>query len=168
MSHLKEIMYARGVSLKDLALLADLTYPTVWGLIKDDRYEFAQKKTQQKIAAVLGVTVRDIIYGKDAEKITEEEKAKVKKKIVEAEVIKATEHLLLVLRNYYPEPVHLHMTIFTKDADDLDYYDARVDDTTEELPENRIIVDKTAMVKFGEDGKILETIPYYKRGEKNE
>ena len=162
MAHLNEIMYSRGLTAQDLARISGLTYQTIWRLLKNDGFEFAQKATQQKIAAVLGVTVRDIIYGKDAEKISEEEKAKVKKKIVEAEVIKATEHLLLVLRNYYPEPMHLHMTIFTKETDDTDYYDARVANGDCEA-----IVYKTALVKVS-DGKIVETIPYYKRGEKNE
>ena len=166
MSHLNEIMYSRGLTAQDLARISGLTYQTIWRLLKNDGFEFAQKATQQKIAAVLGVTVRDIIYGKDAEKISEEEKAKAKKKIVEAEVIKATEHLLLVLRNYYPEPMHLHISLFTKDADGLDYYDARVTDMNEE-PDTNILIDKTALVKVS-DGKIVETIPYYKRGEKNE
>ena len=166
MSHLNEIMYSRGLTAQDLARISGLTYQTIWRLLKNDGFEFAQKATQQKIAAVLGVTVRDIIYGKDAEKISEEEKAEVKKKIVEAEVIKATEHLLLVLRNYYPEPMHLHISLFTKDAYGLDYYDARVTDMYEE-PDANVLIDKTALVKVS-DGKIVETIPYYKRGEKNE
>ena len=166
MSHLNEIMYSRGLTAQDLARISGLTYQTIWRLLKNDSFEFAQKATQQKIAAVLGVTVRDIIYGKDAQKITEEEKAEVKKKIVEAEVIKATEHLLLVLRNYYPEPMHLHMTIFTKETDDTDYYDARVTDMNEYIGES-VLIDKSAFVKVS-DGKIVETIPYYKRGEKNE
>lgn len=166
MSHLNEIMYSRGLKAQDLARISGLTYQTIWRLLKNDGFEFAQKATQQKIAAVLGVTVRDIIYGKDAEKISEKEKVEVKKKIVEAEVIKATEHLLLVLRNYYPEPMHLHISLFTKEADGLDYYDARVTDLNEE-PDANILIDKTALVRVS-DGKIVETIPYYKRGEKNE
>ena len=166
MSHLNEIMYSRGLTAQDLARISGLTYQTIWRLLKNDGFEFAQKHTQQKIASVLGVTVRDIIYGKDAEKISEEEKAKVKKKIVEAEVIKATEHLLLVLRNYYPEPMHLHISLFSNEADGLDYYDARVTDMNEE-PDTNVLIGKTVLVKVS-DGKIVETIPYYKRGEKNE
>lgn len=164
MSNLSKIMYARGLTPNDLATLTGLTYPTIWRLLKNDCYETAQKSTQQKIAAALGVSVRDIIYGKEAQAVTEKEKAEVKRKIVETEVIKATEHLLLTLRNYYPEPMHLHISIFTKDSADTDYYDARVtsgDDTEE------VLVDKSALVSV-KDGKIADTVPYYKRGKQNE
>ena len=164
MSHLKEIIYARGLTPDDLARLTGLTYPTIWRLLKNDCYETAHKKTQQKIASVLGVSVKDIIYGKDAKAVTERERAEVKRKIIETEVIKATEHLLLTLRNYYPDPMHLHISIFTKDSDNTDYYDARVtsgDDTEE------VMVDKSALVSV-KDGKITDTVPYYKRGRQNE
>ena len=166
MSHLNEIMYSRGLTAQDLARISGLTYQTIWRLLKNDCYDTAQKHTQQKIAAVLGVSVRDIIYGKEAQAVTERGKAEVKRKIVETEVIKATEHLLLVLRNYYPEPMHLHISLFTKEADGLDYYDARVTDLNED-PDANILIDKSALVRVS-DGKIVETIPYYKRGEKNE
>ena len=158
MSYLKEILEAKGITMHDLAEMTGNAYSCITVMLKNDSYAFSHKKTQKKIADALGFTVNEIINGGES----------MKRKLIEAEVTRAAEHLTRLLRTYYPEPMHLHMTIFTKDADGLDYYDARVDDTTEELPENRIIVDKTALVKFGEDGKILETIPYYKRGEKNE
>ena len=158
MSYLKEILEAKGITMHDLADMTGNAYSCITVMLKNDSYAFSHKKTQKKIADALGFTVNEIINGGES----------MKRKLIEAEVTRAAEHLTRLLRTYYPEPMHLHMTIFTKDADGLDYYDARVDDTTEELPENRIIVDKTALVKFGEDGKILETIPYYKRGEKNE
>ena len=159
MSYLREIIEAKGLTRQEVAEQSGLAYSSIVVLLnRPDGFEFARKTTQKKLADALGFTVNEIINGGED----------MKRKLIEAEVTRAAEHLTRLLRTYYPEPMHLHMTIFTKDADDLDYYDARVDDTTEELPENRIIVDKTAMVKFREDGKILETIPYYKRGEKNE
>ena len=173
MSHLNEIMYSRGLTAQDLARISGLTYQTIWRLLKNDGFEFAQKATQQKIAAVLGVTVRDIIYGKDAEKISEEEKAEVKKKIVEAEVIKATEHLLLVLRNYYPEPMHLHISIFTRDVDsklegdncegEPDYYSMRIA-TVEGTQIGETVIKKSARVYYASDRegneKIIKTFPF--------
>ena len=181
MSHLAEIMNARGITPDELSRLTGLTYPTIWRLLKNDCFDTAFKSTQQKIAAVLGVSVRDIIYGKDAKAITEKEKEEMKNKIVETEVIKATEHLARVLRTYYPEPMHLHISIFTREvnakiAEDNcegtpDYYSLRVAPCDEdEIGE--YIINHTARAYYTSDEcgneKIVQTVPYYKRGRQNE
>ena len=181
MSHLKVIMNARGITPDELSRLTGLTYPTIWRLLKNDCFETAFKSTQQKIAAVLGVSVRDIIYGKDAKAITEKEKEEMKNKIVETEVIKATKHLARVLRTYYPEPMYLNIAIFTRDkvakcdednCEGLpDYYDAKVAyDGTDEVGDT--VFRTTAKAYYTSDKcgneKIVKTAPYYKRGRQNE
>lgn len=147
MSYLKAIVEAKGLTMHELADMSGLAYSSITVMLKTDNYEFAHKSTQKKLADVLGFTVNEIIHGGE----------EMKRKLIESEVIKATEHLTRLLRTYYPDPMHCHITIFTRDNNDLDYYDARVDDGND-----RKIVDRAADIRIGEDGKIAEVIPYLK------
>ena len=147
MSYLKEILEAKGITMHDLAEMTGNAYSCITVMLKNDSYAFSHKKTQKKIADALGFTPNEIINGGE----------EMKKKLIEAEVIRATEHLARLLRTYYPDPMHCHITIFTRDNDDLDYYDVRVDDGND-----RKIVDHAADVRIGDDGKIAEVIPYIK------
>ena len=167
MSYLKEIIADKGITEKQLSEMSGVTHPTLWRLCNTDSFQYARKETQIKIANALNVTVREIIEGEEI----------MKKKVIETEVTKAAEHLSSVLRKYYKNPMHLHMTIFTRDAVGLrgetenkpDYYDVRVGDGAD--LEDRI-VDKSALIAYGPDEngieKIVNTIPYYKRGVQNE
>ena len=177
MSLLKEIMSSRGLTSQDLARKTGLTYQTIWRLLKNDSYEFAQKETQRLIATALGVTVRDIIYGKDPDTKSEEEKADMRKKIAEAEIKKGVEHIINALNKYSAGPMYLSLSIFTKDntckcdedPDGIpDYYSLRAHtmDTDYEEDADRIrvvpmemIVNETARVYYGEDG-IRQVIPF--------
>ena len=177
MSHLNEIMYSRGLKAQDLARISGLTYQTIWRLLKNDGFEFAQKATQQKIAAVLGVTVRDIIYGKEPDTKSEEEKADMRKKMAEAEIKKGVEHIINALNKYSADPMYLSLSIFTKDntckCDEdpggiPDYYSLRAHtmdtDYEEDADRSRVVpmemlVNETARVYYGEDG-IRQVIPF--------
>ena len=141
MSYLKEILEAKGITMHDLAEMTGNAYSCITVMLKNDSYAFSHKKTQKKIADALGFTPNEIINGGE----------EMKRKLIEAEVIRATEHLARLLRTYYPDPMHCHITIFTRDNNDLDYYDARVDDGND-----RKIVDRAADIRIGEDGKITE------------
>lgn len=164
MSYLKEIIKAKGLTEKQVAELSGITHPTLWRLCKENTYQFAQKNTQIKIADALGVTVREIIEGESI----------MKQKLVETEVTQAVEHLASVLRKNYKEPMHLHMTIFTRDAIGLrgetnnkpDYFDIRVGDGAD--LEDRIIDKSALIVRDADTEKIVQTVPYYKRGRQNE
>ena len=147
MSYLKEILEAKGITMHDLAEMTGNAYSCIIVMLKNDSYAFSHKKTQKKIADALGFTPNEIINGGE----------EMKRKLIEAEVIRATEHLARLLRTYYPDPMHCHVTIFTRDNNDLDYYDARVDDGNEHK-----IVDRAADIRIGEDGKIAEVVPYLK------
>ena len=147
MSYLKEILEAKGITMHDLAEMTGNAYSCITVMLKNDSYAFSHKKTQKKIADALGFTVSEIINGGES----------MKKKLIEAEVIRATEHLARLLRTYYTDPMHCHITIFTRDNNGLDYYDARVDDGNEHK-----IVDRAADIRIGEDGKITEVVPYLK------
>ena len=147
MSYLKEILEAKGITMHDLADISGVAYSNITVMLKNDSYAFSHKKTQKKIADALGFTPNEIINGGES----------MKKKLIEAEVIRATEHLARLLRTYYTDPMHCHITIFTRDDNGLDYYDARVDDGND-----RKIVDRAADIRIGEDGKITEVIPYLK------
>ena len=115
MSILKELMHSRGITSQILARKTGLTYQTIWRLLKNDSYEFAQKETQRLIATALGVTVRDIVYGKDADPKSEEEKAEMKRKIAEAEIKRGVEHIINALNKYSADPMYLSLAIFTRD-----------------------------------------------------
>ena len=166
MSNLSKIIYARGITPNDLATLTGLTYPTIWRLLKNDCYATAQKSTQQKIAAVLGVSVSELVKGGK----------RMKNKILEAEVRKAIEHLTTALHKYTDEPMYLSLAIFTKDKTVRtetdpegipDYYTVRsyVADTEQEhtaddlfVPKETVI-DESARVYYGEEG-IRQVIPF--------
>ena len=147
MSYLKEILEAKGITMHDLAEMTGNAYSCITVMLKNDSYAFSHKKTQKKIADALGFTPNEIINGGE----------EMKRKLIEAEVTRATEHLARLLRTYYPDPMHCHITIFTRYNNDLDYYDARVDDGND-----RKIVDRAADIRIGEDGKITEVVPYLK------
>ena len=147
MSYLKEIIEAKGITMHELADISGVAYSNITVMLKNDSYAFSHKGTQQKIADVLGFTPNEIINGGE----------EMKRKLIEAEVIRATEHLARLLRTYYPDQMHCHITIFTRDNNDLDYYDVRVDDMEEE-PE--LLVDRSALIQYSKDGKIAEVVPY--------
>ncbi len=147
MSYLKEILEAKGITMHDLAEMTGNAYSCITVMLKNDSYAFSHKKTQKKIADALGFTPNEIINGGE----------EMKRKLIEAEVIRATEHLARLLRTYYPDPMHCHITIFTRDNNDLDYYDVRVDDMEEE---QEFLVDRSALIQYNEDGKIAEVVPY--------
>ena len=147
MSYLKAIVEAKGLTMHELAEISGLAYSSITTMLRDDRYETTHKSTQKRLADALGFTINEIINGGE----------EMKRKLIEAEVIKATEHIARLLRTYYAEPMHCHITIFTRDNNGLDYYDARVDDGNDNK-----IVDKAADIRIGDDGKIAEVIPYLK------
>ena len=147
MSYLKAIVEAKGLTMHELADMSGLAYSSITTMLRDDRYESTHKSTQKRLADALGFTINEIINGGEG----------MKKKLIEAEVIKATEHITRLLRTHYAEPMHCHITIFTRDNNGLDYYDARVDDGNDNK-----IVDKAADIRIGDDGKIAEVVPYLK------
>ena len=176
MSHLKEIMCAKCITLQNLATLTGLSYPTLWRLVKEDSFETSFKSTQQKIASALGVSVRDIVYGKDMPQITEKEKEEMKNKIVETEVIKATEHLARLLRNYSESELYLHITIFTKDKECMDddfkgevpdYYSYRLNDlSVGEVDVGETLMNDSGRIYYADvDGKayIKKVVPYHSK-----
>ncbi len=177
MSFLSEIMKSRGLTSQDLARITGLTYQTIWRLLKYHSFEFAQKETQQKIATALGVTVRDIIYGKDLDEVSDEEKADMKRKIAEAEIKRGVEHILNALNKYSADPMYLSLSIFTKDNTlkcdgdpdgTPDYYTLRAYASDTEYDESvdkdtfvpkETLINEAARVYYGEDG-IRTVIPF--------
>ena len=167
MSYLKEILEAKGITMHDLAEMTGNAYSCITVMLKNDSYAFSHKKTQKKIADALGFTPNEIINGGES----------MKKKLIGAEVIRATEHLARLLRTYYPDPMYLSLAIFTKDntaksdgdPDGIpDYYSVRVHSSDTEYEENidndtfvpkETLINETARVYYGEDG-IRTVIPF--------
>lgn len=107
MSHLNEIIDAKGITKHQLADISGVSYTSITLIVKKDNYEYCTKETQKKIAKALGFTVNEIINGGEG----------MKRKLLETEVRKATEHLARLLRIYSADPMYLNLTVFTRDAE---------------------------------------------------
>lgn len=107
MNTLKAITEARGITPVELSKMSGVCLTRVRDLIRDGTIGTAQKSTQLKIANALGLTVKELVGGGD----------KVKNKVIQAEIARATEHLARLLRNYSDKELYLHITLFTKDKE---------------------------------------------------
>ena len=159
MNYLSQLMAAKNVTAVQLAKKAGVAEATVRDYMKNDILDFTRKTTLQKIAKAMNCTPREIVKGGDS----------MKKKILEAEVIRAAESLCVALRKFSDESMYLHVTVFTRDntvrcEDDPegipDYYAIRVNPSGETEDEPCFPdISKNSRVYYNGD-KISDVIDY--------
>ena len=160
MNYLSQLMAAKNVTAVQLAKKAGVAEATVREYMKNDILDFTRKTTLQKIAKAMNCTPREIVKGGDS----------MKKKILEAEVIRAAESLCVALRKFSDESMYLHFTVFTRDNTVRcegdpegipDYYTIRVFNPSDLTEDEACFPDisKTSRVYYNGD-KISDVIDY--------
>ena len=117
----------------------------------------ADWETRKAIADALGITVKELLHGKN-----------LKTEILKKEIRKAAEHLANELRKYSAEPMYLDLCIFTHDAEAKteednceglpDYYSIRCHEASD-IEGIIPTMSESARVYYGEDG-IRKVIPF--------
>lgn len=120
MAYINQYMELLGMTRKQLSEKSGVSPSLICRYVNDpDTLDNADWDTRKRIAEALDITVHELHVGKD-----------YKTKVLHSEIIKATEHLARLLRNYASDPMYLNLTIFTKDAEAKD-----PEDNCEGLPD---------------------------------
>ena len=105
--YLNDSMKLNGMTRRALSEKSGVSLPRIGAYVNEpELLTTADWETRKAIADALGITVKELLHGKD-----------LKTKLLNTEVRKAVEHLARVLRNYSSEPMYLNMTVFTRDAE---------------------------------------------------
>lgn len=164
MNNLEQIMNAKNITPIELAKLTGISAANIRRLIKEGELEYCRKSTVTKLAAALGVTVRELVKGGE----------RMKNKVLDAEVTKHVEALAKALRSYTDEPMYLNLTIFTRDKECHlegdpegipDYYDVRTHEADiEDVEDIDCTFSRTARVYYALDDheELIRTVIPYK------
>lgn len=162
MNDLKALLDARGITIIDFAKKTGLPVSNVRRLCTDENYKTCTKKTQQKLADGLGITIRELVEGGDP----------MKNKILYSEISKTVEKLCVLLRKTSPDPLFLDIAIFTRDKvvsdgkEIPDYYSFRVCKADEEFEADAPLINESSRVFYSfdkEEGEKVHKIMPYRR-----
>lgn len=107
MCYLNQYMELNGMTRKQLADKSGISVVEIGRFCTyPEALETAKWETRVAIAQALGITAKELCYGKD-----------FKTRVLRSEIVKAAEHLARELRKYSAEPMYLDLCIFTRDAE---------------------------------------------------
>lgn len=158
MAYLNDYMKLQGMTRRALSEKSGVSLPRIGAYVNEPELLItADWETRKAIADALGITVKELLHGKN-----------LKTEILKTEIRKAAEHLANELRKYSAEPMYLDLCIFTHDAEAKteednceglpDYYSIRCHEASDVegiLP----TMSESARVYYGEDG-IRQVIPF--------
>lgn len=158
MAYLNDYMELQGMTRRALSEKSGVSLPRIGAYVNEPELLItANCETRKAIADALGITVKELLHGKD-----------FKTKILKTEIRKAAEHLANELRKYSAEPMYLDLCIFTHDAEAKteednceglpDYYSIRCHEASDVegiIP----TMSESARVYYGEDGT-RQVIPF--------
>lgn len=158
MAYLNDYMKLQGMTRRALSEKSGVSLPRIGAYVNEPELLItADWETRKAIADALGITVKELLHGKN-----------LKTEILKTEIRKAAEHLANELRKYSAEPMYLDLCIFTRDAQAKteednceglpDYYSIRCHEASDVegiLP----TMSESARVYYGEDG-IRTVIPF--------
>lgn len=107
MAYLNDYMKLQGMTRRALSEKSGVSLPRIGAYVNEPELLInAGWETKKAIADALGITVKELLHGKDFKTI-----------LVKTEIRKAAEHLARELRKYSAEPMYLDLCIFTRDAE---------------------------------------------------
>jgi len=107
MAYINQYMELYGFTRKMLSEKSGVSPSLICRYVNEpELLDNADWDTRKRIAEALDITVHELIVGKD-----------FKSRVLHTEILKASEHLARLLRNYAKDPMYLNITIFTKDKE---------------------------------------------------
>ena len=151
-------MKLQGMTRRALSEKSGVSLPRIGAYVNEPELLItADWETRKAIADALGITVKELLHGKN-----------LKTEILKTEIRKAAEHLANELRKYSAEPMYLDLCIFTHDAEAKteednceglpDYYSIRCHEASD-IDGIIPTMSESARVYYGEDG-IMKVIPF--------
>ena len=158
MAYLNDYMKLQGMTRRALSEKSGVSLPRIGAYVNEPELLItADWETRKAIADALGITVKELLHGKN-----------LKTEILKTEIRKAAEHLANELRKYSAEPMYLDLCIFTHDAEAKteednceglpDYYSIRCHEASD-IDGIIPTMSESARVYYGEDG-IKKVIPF--------
>lgn len=158
MVYLNDYMKLQGMTRRALSEESGVSLPRIRAYVNEPELLItADWETRKAIADALGITVKELLHGKN-----------LKTEILKTEIRKAAEHLENELRKYSAEPMYLDLCIFTHDAEAKteednceglpDYYSIRCHEASD-IEGIIPTMSESARVYYGEDG-IRKVIPF--------